>query len=257
MSHSRRVFVDFPEKPLVSHGTSAQLSAEDARHFVSVLRLKTGDEITAVDRRTAKEYSSIISSILGNQVTIQVLAERLASRLRSPVSSLSMGLAKGDKCDFICEKCCELGVANVVFWQSERSIVRVSSPADCEKKLARWRKVAESAAKQSGNDHITKVHLVLDQSSLFRLLDSLSTPEDRRLICSLTPGAPLPFELQATKAAVHLAVGPEGDFSPAEESAFSVQGFTPMSLGPLVLRCETAAVVAVSMIHGVWGFQST
>jgi 16S rRNA (uracil1498-N3)-methyltransferase len=136
-------------------------------------------------------------------------------------------------------------------------VVRIDSENDRQKKLSRWQSIVESAAKQCGNDSIPRISVALDLKSLLDELSSLRSADDRAFICSLAPGAKLPAELTPPTNRVHLAVGAEGDFTDKEEATLCESGFEKLSLGPLVLRCETAAIVAISMVHGAWGFLPT
>lgn len=252
MSHPRRVFVDFPAGSNPEHGFEVSLSEKDSHHLRKVLRLSEGSQLTAIDRATSQEYDAIICAVQ-DVVTVRLLSKRERSTSASRVSSLIFALAKGGNTDLVCEKACELGVRTIILWQSERSVLRVEDK-ERSKKLARWNSIVESAAKQSGNDVIPKVHLALNLKELLSLIANIRTPSDRAFLCSLSPGAKLPQEISAPAASLHLAVGPEGDFTDNEEAALIDQGFERLSLGPLVLRCETAAIVAISMVHGAWGF---
>ncbi|MBN8549953.1 MAG: 16S rRNA (uracil(1498)-N(3))-methyltransferase [Deltaproteobacteria bacterium] len=253
MSHPRRVFIDFPDGSRPVYGTEALLSEQDSHHLRTVLRLKEGDQLTAVDRASGQEYDAIICK-LGEPLTARILGQKEKRAGCSRVKSLIFCLAKGGNTDLVCEKACELGVQHIVLWQSQRSVVRIDNERDAGKKIERWRKIVESAAKQSGNDLIPSISLALNYESLIERVSPLRSPEDRSFICSLSPDSKLPSNTPAPHAYVHLAVGPEGDFTEKEESALVGVGFERLSLGPLVLRCETAAIVAISMIHGAWGF---
>lgn len=255
MSHARRVFVDFPDSDAQSHGSTVSLSRDDSHHFLKVLRLKEGDPLTVVSRKDGNEFDAIVASTVNNVLVARLLGSRARARQHSRVSTLICALAKGKNTDFVCEKSCELGVQTIVLWQSERSVVRISSQDDQERKLQRWKKITESAAKQSGNDFIPDVRLARRLSEVMDFLRGLAQPGDIKLLCSLSPDAKLPRDMRPPEGNVHLIVGPEGDFTPEEEEALVKSGFARLSLGPLVLRCETAAVVAVSMVHGAWGFR--
>ena len=254
MSHPRRVFVDFSAGSRPEYGSEVTLSEKDSHHLRVVLRLKEGSALTAVDRATAQEYEAIICS-LSEPLTVRILSAKQKRLSVARVTSLIFALAKGKNTDFVCEKACELGVRNILLWQSDRSVVRIDSERDREKKLSRWHSILESAGKQSGNDYVPKLTLALTLNELIATLNSVRVPEDRAFICSLSPKSKLPSQIAPPVASVHIAVGPEGDFTEKEEVALAQQGFESLSLGPLVLRCETAAIVAISMLHGAWSFR--
>lgn len=252
MSHPRRVFLDFPAEATSIYGLELPLSREDAHHFRTVLRLHEGAALTVIDRTSTKEFDALVTTT--EPFVVRIVREKIGLKGRSRVASLTFGLAKGKNTEFVCEKACELGVRTLILWQASHSVVRIDSGQDRLKKLDRWNKILESAGKQSGNDVIPRLVLALNLHELFEAIDGASNPGDRKFICSLSPGAKTPIELMTPPGEVHLVVGPEGDFSEEEEKELLKRQFEPLSLGPLVLRCETAAVVAVSMTNGAWGF---
>lgn len=255
MSHPRRVFVDFPADSRPTYGYETTLSNKDSHHLRDVLRMAEGAALTVIDRATAQEYEAIICAV-DECLTVRLLAKRDRRASTSRVKTLIFALAKGKNTEFVCEKACELGVQNILLWQSDRSVVRIEGEREREKKLQRWKSILESAGKQSGNDYVPSLTLALNMKELLERFAALRAPQDRAFICSLSPESKSLQHTPAPTEALHIAVGPEGDFTEQEERTLVEQGFERLSLGPLVLRCETAAIVAISMVHGAWGFLS-
>jgi 16S rRNA (uracil1498-N3)-methyltransferase len=147
--------------------------------------------------------------------------------------------------DLIVQKATELGVATIVPLVSDRTLVKLDEDS---KKVERWREIALESCKQCGNNWLPEIQ------SPQKAHDFLATlPQyDLKLIASLQPGAkPLKKILgdSAKPSSILILIGPEGDFTPAEISLAKSAGCLPLSLGPLVLRAETAAIYTLSILH--------
>jgi 16S rRNA (uracil1498-N3)-methyltransferase len=165
--------------------------------------------------------------------------------------TLGQALPKGPGMDAIVRKATEIGAARIVPLESERTQVHLDDDRS-ERKIEKWQTAALEAAKQCGNAFLPEV---LPVQPAVAFMES-ARDYDLKLIASLQPGAK---SLKAVLAAFQTAqqrrpkkvlwlVGPEGDFTPAEMSVSRSAGFEPITLGPLVLRCETAAVYALSIL---------
>jgi 16S rRNA (uracil1498-N3)-methyltransferase len=201
--------------------------------------------VVAVDPATLVEYDTILES----DEWLRVTATRMDGGVGGQaVASLTFALCKGKHNDLVCEKATELGVGRIIFWCAERSVVRVGSREEGQHKVARWRKIAESAAAQCGRRDIPEIHLVTDPPALIEGLTTYAPPNHRRFCCSLGPEA-LPLrKVQPLLSPSHLVIGPEGALTTAEEEMFVGLGFERITLGPLRLRSETAAITAISMV---------
>lgn len=228
---------------------SITLSPEESHHLVSVNRAGAGATVTVFDGRGSEWICELEA------------ADRRAARLRVrfgqksgplPYSvALGQALPKGGGMDAIVRKATELGAARIIPLESERTEVHLDSDRT-ERKVDRWRTAAIEAAKQCGNPWLPQIE------PLRQAADFIASPGayDLKLIASLQPGAEhLRSVLGAYRAAhgrapraVLWLVGPEGDFTPAELSLARSAGFAGITLGPLVLRCETAAVYALSVL---------
>ena len=223
------------------------LSAEEAHHAAHVLRLKPGDTINVFDGR-GHEAQARIEEIATDAVRLAILQRSRTAPLRCRIT-LAQAVPKKSM-DLIVQKATELGVAAIVPLISERTVVQLDEDA---KKIDRWRAIALDACKQCNNNWLPEI------SPPQKARDFLGAPGkfDLKLIGSLQPDAqPLKTILSNTPALQHsnppsvlVVIGPEGDFTPAELNLAKSAGCLPLSLGPLVLRAETAALYTLSILH--------
>lgn len=234
----------------LSAGESA-LSKEASVYVARVHRLGAGATFTAFDPERAIEADARILTVSagGRAVTIRVEAPRPASvRAPRPVT-LVQALGKGEKMDAIVRDATELGATRIVPVVAERSVAR---PEETAPRLARWRRIAIEAARQSGRGDVPMIDT---PQPLVDAVSSLSDREPARGLCAcFVPGSKASFgdALRALdpRAAVTVVIGPEGGLSPAEISACEALGIASFGLGPLVLRTETvcAAVLGALLI---------
>ncbi|MEI8314590.1 MAG: 16S rRNA (uracil(1498)-N(3))-methyltransferase [Verrucomicrobiota bacterium] len=217
------------------------LPADEAHHCRHVLRLKPGDTVNIFDGR-GHAAQCAITEITNQAVRLNVLAQSSTPALRCRIT-LAQAVPKKSM-DLIVQKATELGVAAIVPILSERTIVRFDEDAP---KLDRWREIALESCKQCGNNWLPVIEAPRKAQEFFTNPGNF----DLQLIASLQPGAlPLKQLLPAQMpASVLILIGPEGDFTPAEISAARNAGCLPLSLGSLVLRAETAAIYALSILH--------
>lgn len=234
---------------------SLVLEGGEAKHCLEVLRCKEGDRITVFNGQGTEALAEI-SSIdpTDKKVPLQLITLNKTSR---PPAFLTLGQAipKGKNMDLIIQKATELGTSRITPLLSERTVVRLDEQ-EAEKKRGKWQKVALEACKQCGQNWLPEISPV--QSVEKFLASQAGHPSDAQelhLIAALHPDArSLKEILQSTDnpdsrpAAATILIGPEGDFTPAELSTAMSGGFLPMSLGPIVLRSETAAIYALSVL---------
>lgn len=249
MSHERRIFIDQELRP----GAELSLSADLRHYLVTVLRLKEGSVITAVSSESNQAYEALISQT-EPEARIKVIQQVVSARQQSRARSLAVALLKGSHNDFVCEKATELGVDTIIFWQAARSVVTLADKASANKKHARWQKIATAAAQQAGRNRQPEIVVVKGIRELIDLYRTIRDPEDRLMSCMLRPDAKEIRHLTPVTGRAHLLIGPEGDFTEDEESALLTEGFEAVSLGPNRLRAETAAICAVCMLDGAWGY---
>ena len=239
MSRPPRFFIS----PDQISGVEAVVTGEDVRHIATVLRMKTGDELLLSDGE-GTEYAVKIKHIEQSGITTEVTGQS-KQEIRYPRITLGQGLPKSDKMDFIVQKATELGASNIIPLVTERTIVKIR---DEEKRIVRWQKIAREAAMQSNRPDITKLLPIRRFDDYLRTLD----PGPRTLL--LLPWEegtePIKNVLRQNPSAKNIIViiGPEGGFSKTEAGAARTRGFLPVSLGPNILRTETAAIAVLSMI---------
>jgi 16S rRNA (uracil1498-N3)-methyltransferase len=235
--------------PTTAEPTEIMLSPDESHHLVVVNRARAGDTVVAFDGR-GHEW---ICELRSDRKNAAVLTVRFKQNLKPLAYEITLGqaLPKGQFMDAIVRKATEIGAARIVPLESERTQVHLDGERS-EKKIEKWQTAALEAAKQCGNPFVPEILPVQNAAAFMEAARGY----DLKLIASLQPGAK---SLKTVLAAFHAAqkrapkkvlwlIGPEGDFTPAEMSLSQSAGFEPISLGPLVLRCETAAVYALSVL---------
>ena len=228
--------------------SAAHLTPEESHHAVDVLRLKVGDS-AAIFNGQGTEARVRITAASSEKVTYEILS---TSRTPRPASRIRFGqaLIKPASMELLVQKLTELGVSEIWPIASERSV----SKPNGEKRIShRWDSIALAACKQSGQNWLPIIH---ESSPLDAFLSAPDlAPASSRIIGSLQPDAqPLPVLLSEIRVSsptpsLDLLIGPEGDFTPAEFGRARAAGFRPASLGPLVLRSETASLFIASVLH--------
>ena len=215
------------------------LSENDAHHVLHVMRMKKGDEIEAVCNN--KLYSAIIKETSPLKIVIdyEIPSE---SELPVPVT-LFFALAKGDKIDFVVQKATELGASKIVLINTERSIVKFEGNK-VENKLERFRKIAKEASEQSHRLRIPEIVGVID---IKRIPDELLA-DINLLAYEKEAGSTSSLDEAIDHKSVSIMIGPEGGFSEKEVELLVSKGFKLVSLGKRILRTETAAIYALSVI---------
>jgi 16S rRNA (uracil1498-N3)-methyltransferase len=234
---------------VTAEAVEIRLGAEESHHLVTVNRCGRGDPVTAFDGRGHEWLTECIDPSK-SAVGLRVKESRPA-KLRSHEITLAQALPKGSVMDDIVRQATEIGAARIVPLQSERTQVHLDGDR-AEKKIEKWRTAAVEAAKQCGNSWLPEITAI--QS--FAAFIPSAKDHDLKLIASLHGGATTLKKALAGHSSRHKAapckvlwlVGPEGDFSSAEMTAAITAGFQPITLGSLVLRSDTAAVYALSIL---------
>jgi len=234
----------FSPEPLPT-GDCLELPEAVAHHAVRVLRLPAGARIVLFDGRGG-EVEAVLEG-QGKRWTARLVERRDAER-ESPLRVvLVQALASGDKMDWVVQKAVELGAAGVIPVRAERSVLRLSGER-ADKRVAHWREVAVSACEQSGRNRVPEVAPVLD------LRDYLAGTRDGPLRLILDPVGGRRFAAQERPVReCHLLIGPEGGWSGDELAACLAAGCTGITLGPRVLRTETAGLAALAAMQALWG----
>ena len=230
-------------------GRAYALPQPQAHHATRVLRLKAGDAVTLFNGGGA-EYGAMVTRVAGDAVIVKVGDARDCAR-ESPLEIvLGQALSSGERMDYTVQKAVELGVAAIHPLAAARSVVRLSGER-AEKRVAHWQSVVVSACEQSGRNRVPPVAPVAE---LAAWLARPVAGEAGALRLLLSPaGATRLRDLPRPAAFIVLLAGPEGGFTPEEEAAARHCSFTPVRLGPRVLRTETAAVAALAALQALWG----
>lgn len=237
-----RVYTD----AVLGEGDLVTLTGSAANHVARVLRLRAGDAVTLFNG-DGWEYPGRVTSLSGQRVEVG-LGSRTPGLPESPLAVfLLQGVARGERMDLVVQKATELGVARILPVLAGRSVVRLD-PRQAQRKQAHWQAIAISACEQCGRSRVPAIGL---PRSLGESLAEAAMPADRFL---LAPGAPVALgALPPGITSVALLIGPEGGLTEAEQARASQAGFEPRALGPRILRTETAALAALSVLQSVAG----
>ncbi|RCW66661.1 16S rRNA (uracil(1498)-N(3))-methyltransferase [Pseudorhodoferax soli] len=224
-------------------GLALALPAGAARH-VQVLRLQPGDALTLFNGEGG-EFEATVTQMGRSDVQVSVGAHRAIERETAQAVHLAVVMPANDRMDWLVEKAAELGAASVQPLVSARSVLRLQGER-AAKKAAHWQAVAVAACEQCGRNRVPLVHPVAD------LVSWLGRPPAAgaglRLLLSLREGARTLRQL-APAGAVTLLNGPEGGLTAEEEELAIAAGFAPLTLGPRVLRAETAPLAALAALQ--------
>jgi 16S rRNA (uracil1498-N3)-methyltransferase len=225
-------------------GAQFALAADAAQHVSRALRLKAGDSIVIFDGRGG-EYEAALTRVDRDRVDVKLGGWRDVGREPTLAVGLAQGLPEADKMDWIIQKSVELGVAWVQPLVCERSVVRIAGER-AERRAAHWQRVAIAACEQSGRNTVPEVRPILP------FVAWIGTPASASRWV-LDPAAPPLTARGAPQGAVELLVGPEGGFSERERDLAATTGCESVSIGPRVLRTETAPLAALAAMHALWG----
>ena len=238
------------------------LSGAEAHHARDVLRMKRGDRAVLFNGR-GREITAEIVDLAGDEVRLRKLRETETPPLRCRIN-LGQAIPKGKNMDLIVQKAVEIGAAEIAPLISERTIVDLDKK-EAEQKTAKWQQIAIEAAKQCGQNWLPQVHPPRKLKDFFSSVEAGVPPAqptrlplhfNLRLIGSLQPDAVHLKKILADYTDQHrdrprnvlMLVGPEGDFTPAELALAKTNGCLPMTLGPIILRVETAAIYCLSVL---------
>lgn len=222
---------------------------ESVAHHLHVVRLQPGAALTLFDG-SGGQYHATLAEIGKKRASAQVGEHRALEVELLYAVTLAQGLPEGSKMDWIIEKAVELGVAAVQPLAAQRSVVRLSGER-AEKRHAHWQGVIVAASEQCGRNRLAQLAPVSDYG---RWLAAPQEAQGRRILLSPRATQSLAGWAGANPAqALTLMVGPEGGFTREEEDAALAAGALPLSMGPRVLRTETAALAALAMLAGIWG----
>lgn len=227
--------------------SEAVISGPEFIHLKRVLRLGPGDEASLFNGKGV-ELAARIESVGSSSARLSITGRSEATR-ESPLETILLqALLKGDRPEFIVQKATELGVSAIFFYATERTVAKVSED-NAAKKLTRWKKASIEAAKQCGRTVLPRIGFAED------IRGALSVQAELKLLLWEREGArPLNELLSGDKPkSVAFLIGPEGGLSFHDVHAAEVQGFKPVSMGPRILRAETAAIAAAAALQYALG----
>lgn len=218
------------------------ITGDDCVHLGVSLRSRPGDKITVCDEQM-REYTCEIVSITPESVTAKIIDMNIAAAEPCVRIHLYQSLAKGDKLDLIIQKATEIGVHDITLVNSKRCIVKYDGK-DAVKKVERFSKIAESAAKQSGRGIIPQIYPPVD------IKTALSKAEGQKLFCyELEKGLSLKEAVKDRRFdEISVFVGPEGGYTSEEAEEAEKSGALSVTLGKRILRCETAPLFVLSCL---------
>ena len=223
-------------------GGMAIITGRDAEH-VRVLRLRPGEDMIICDGK-GTDYKCRLVKADKEQVEAEVIEIVPCPAEPSVQVTVLCGLPKGDRTDYIIQKCVEAGASEIMFFQSDRCVAKPDKP---EKKLERWQRIAEEAAKQSGRGIIPQVSWAGEYA------DALNVANQKELGLFMyetgeREALNTVLEAHSDVKTAAIVTGPEGGFAPFEADLARIVGLHICSMGERILRCETAPVVAVSAL---------
>jgi 16S rRNA (uracil1498-N3)-methyltransferase len=227
------------------NGETLELRGDGHRYLTRVLRLRAGDAVALFDGVDNEIAARIVET--GSHATRLTLGPR--RRLTRPPAEITLmqGIPRGERMDLVVQKTTELGVRRIVPVISARTV----APPGAEGRTRRWRTIIQEAARQCGRADLPVLEAPLPFADA--LAASSAEVAARFIVWEGAQGAPLRRALREGDPRIILLVGPEGGFSEAEAAAARTAGFQAVGLGPLILRTETAAIVAVALAQAATG----
>jgi 16S rRNA (uracil1498-N3)-methyltransferase len=240
---SNRLYVAGPLEP----GKDLRLDGERSHYVARVLRLRAGEVITLFDGNGG-EYAAVVGEVSRKNVIVRT-GEHRERDVESPLAiHLAQGISRGERMDTVVQKATELGVHRIAPVITERSVVQLDA-ARAEKRVQHWSGIAQSACEQCGRNLLP--HIEAPQS-LKSWLEREAPKDALRILLHPGAGTTLP-SLQPSPGRIQLLIGPEGGLNDEEHEHALAAGFTPCSLGPRILRTETAAIAAIAVLQARWG----
>lgn len=227
-------------------GSKATIRGEDVKHITKVLRLGIGDTITVCDGNST-EFDGKIEKVTKETVVVRLCGARETGTEPPVKVTLFQSIPKGSKMDLLIQKGTELGIASFVPVFTSRTVVKLKSDKDEAKKVRRWQRIAEEAAKQSRRGRVPEVLRPVVFSEALRRMEEfdlavMPVVAERDLTLSSIPCR------RGEVGTIAILIGPEGGFDEREFLEAKSRGIYTVKLGPRILRTETAGLVLTSII---------
>ncbi|HXD34543.1 MAG TPA: 16S rRNA (uracil(1498)-N(3))-methyltransferase [Pyrinomonadaceae bacterium] len=230
-----------------------QLEADEARHLRDVLRLQSGDQVNLFDGE-GREFDCKINHLRRDYAELTILAEVEPAKPESQLDlTLGIALLKGEKFDLVVQKATELGVVRIVPLMTQRADVRLREEKNAEKRVTRWQRIAQEAAKQSGRATVPEV---TEPSSFAAFVKE--DFDGLRIMFSERDGQTLNEAVEESQSvlavmAVIVLVGSEGGWTDEELVLARDGGWKIVTLGGRILRAETAGIVVTALLQNLLG----
>ncbi|UCH12642.1 MAG: 16S rRNA (uracil(1498)-N(3))-methyltransferase [Candidatus Omnitrophota bacterium] len=235
----RRFFID--KSNITKEGLV--ITGKEAHHIRDVIRLKPDDSFIGFDK-DGFQYICRIKNINKDKVKA-VIERKQKSSLKMQDVTLACAIPKLSRMDYIVQKATELGVKNLIPMQTDRTEVKLNEQR-AKSKISHWKRIAIESSKQCGRDQILKVSEIKKFGEVIKNSNRYKT---KLIPCIFDKTRPIKGVLSKLQSdAVLILIGPEGDFTSSEIELAINAGFIPVSLGPLVLRVDTAAIFALSLV---------
>lgn len=235
----------FTNQPLTT-GEEVTLDAMSSRHLSTVLRLKSGDPVSLFNGQSG-EFLSVLKECNSKRVTAFITGFSHTERESPLPIHLGIGMSRGDKMDWVIQKATEVGVTEITPLYTERTEVKLKGDR-AEKKLRHWQKICISACEQSYRNKVPTIHPPIMLNQWVHAIEA-----DKKLVLHHRSQQSISAFREQQASSVALLIGPEGGLSTDEIDMAEEHYFLPLTLGPRVLRTETAPIVAISILQSLWG----
>lgn len=225
-------------------GTTEELPPETSHYLGKVLRAKVGHEMVLFNG-DGQEYVARVAQVTKKAVVVTIESSQLGLPPSPLYTHLGQVMSRGDRMDYAIQKATEMGANEITPLFSDRCEVKLDARR-LEKRLLHWRQISISASEQSGRSEIPLLHPPCALSDWLQ-----QVPADQKLV--LHPHQTVAINSVATPTSCALLIGPEGGLTDAEVSSAKQHHFQAISLGPRILRTETAPVACLSMLQHLWG----
>jgi 16S rRNA (uracil1498-N3)-methyltransferase len=229
------------------NGTEIELDGDRARYLGRALRARVGDKVNVFNGEGA-EWTAAILHISKNTITLRVENNHEAGT-ESPLKiHLVQGISRGERMDLVIQKATELGVKRITPVITEYGVVKLDE-SRANKRRDHWQKIATSAVEQTGRVRLPLVDTPIPLKNWFG-----DKPKEVDTELILKPGATTTLvSVPSPETKVCVLIGPEGGFSDGEYEDAKIAGFKAVSLGPRILRTETAAIATLAVLQSLWG----
>lgn len=239
--HTPRIYINIP----LATCDSVTLDLDNSKHLLKVLRKQIGDQVLLFNN-TKGEFQARITAIK-QQLAIINIEKFIDCDRESPIHiHLGQSISRGEKMDFTIQKAVELGVHTITPLFTEFGNVKLEGER-LTKKLAHWQAIAIHASEQSGRTRITTINPAQ------KLSDWMLQSAELRIVLCPTATQTIANYTEQSPATIALLIGPEGGLSDRDLQIAIAKDFKPIRLGPRILRTETAALTAISIIQSCWG----